>query len=380
MAQNNKRSGRETLLWRLSVALSAAFALLIGYQWHLVNSRYKPNPNQVVSKNDVEARLQAALGPVSAGQRPVEIPTGVFIQSLKFVNSSEVSVSGYVWQKYSLSRDKTIKRGVIFPDAADAGSLRPAYRDVSGDHESLGWHFETTLRQNFKNDNYPLDHKTVSLRLWPADFKADIVLTPALADYVSTGYTDTFGINPKIVLDGWSIRESFFEYRPARYDSNFGLGYPPGGDEYPELVYGVVLKRNFMNAFMVHLVPLTVVFMLLFASLIMITSDEALKDAFGFSAGRVLGTCGAFFFVVLLAQIQIRQAFPGSPIVYLEYFYLIAYVVILAIALDAYFFAARETTFLGGLVHYRDNLIPKLMFWPFITGSCALITYLQFFR
>lgn len=71
--------------------------------------------------------------------------------------------------------------------------------------------------------------------------------------------------------------------------------------------------------------------------------DEAGK--FGFNTSSVITTCSALFFVVLLAHIQVRRMFAGSGLVYLEYFYLIMYVIILLTSLNAYIFSIGESRY-----------------------------------
>jgi hypothetical protein len=75
----------------------------------------------------------------------------------------------------------------------------------------------------------------------------------------------------------------------------------------------------------------------------------------------------------MLAHVQVRRQFAGSGLVYIEYFYLIMYVVILLTALNAYVFSlGKQNRF--NLIHYHDNLIPKAAFWPVVLWLMALAT------
>jgi hypothetical protein len=49
------------------------------------------------------------------------IPTGVFVRSIAFTSGSEVSVSGYVWQRYDRIRHGHIPRGFSLPETFDPG-------------------------------------------------------------------------------------------------------------------------------------------------------------------------------------------------------------------------------------------------------------------
>ncbi len=96
-------------------------------------------------------------------------------------------------------------------------------------------------------------------------------------------------------------------------------------------------------------------------------------DKFGFNTSGALATASALFFIVLLAHIEVRQQFFDSPLVYIEYFYLIMYLAILLCALNAYAFSISEKKRFN-LVMYRDNPIPKLAFWPLLLSMMALAT------
>jgi len=46
------------------------------------------------------------------------IPTGFYIKSIRFINASDVHMTGYIWQRYPKETLK-IDRGFIFPDAVN---------------------------------------------------------------------------------------------------------------------------------------------------------------------------------------------------------------------------------------------------------------------
>ena len=135
----------------------------------------------------------------------------------------------------------------------------------------------------------------------------------------------------------------------------------------------VVLRRKYLNVVLVNVVPLAVVASLLFATLLMVTKNEEKKGIFGFSTSGVIGTCSALFFVVLLAHVQLRQQFAGAGIVYLEYFYLIMYGVIFAIAANTFLFTigVSRPKFIS---NDENNTIPKLIYWPLLLGLAVVIT------
>ena len=369
---------KDRTLWRISNSLSVLFVILIGYIWYSVDTRYSPNLNPLVDETAAEEYVAAAwqAAGYTISEMPPLVPTGVFIQSINFNSAIDVNLTGYIWQKYG-EGSNGISRGFVFPEAIDSGSnLEPriTYTETIGDEELVGWYFETTLRQRFNYRDYPLDHKTVWMRIWHNNFDRQALLVPDLSEYQSTQPGDAFGLDNQIVLGNWSINETFFDYQEVGYDNNFGYGGVIGEQSVPELYFNIVIKRNFLNAFIINLVPLLTVAALLFATMMTVSADQKKNELLGFSTSGAIGVCSALFFVVMLAHIQVREEFGSSGIVYIEYFYFIIYLVIIAINLNTFLFATDKLS----ILRYKDNFIPKLLYWPVLLGSCFLVTYLHF--
>ena len=263
-----------------------------------------------------------------ADQPTVKVKTGVFVQSLKFFNSSDVEISGYVWQRYRDGIHDAIKpaageAGFILPeqvDARDADEPAEVYRIQADGETVIGWYFEATIRQPFDYKLYPFDHKTVWLRLWHKQFSDNIVLVPDFDAYRSTAPGQVFGIDEAIVLGTWHREDTYFDYAHASYTTNFGINDYVGQTGFPELRYNFIIKRKFENAFIVYFLPIILVTALLFGALLTVSKEPGLVDKHGFSTSGFISACSALFFVVMLAHIQLREQFAGSDIVYMEYF------------------------------------------------------------
>ena len=141
---------------------------------------------------------------------------------------------------------------------------------------------------------------------------------------------DIFGIEETIVLGAWERRNIFFDYLPSSYSTNFGIADYVGQRDFPELRFGFEIHRKFVDAFIVHLLPLLMVAALLYGTLLTIADDPELSKRLGFSESGVIGSCSVLFFVVLLAHVQLRGQFAGSVIVYVEYFYFLMYGLLVA--------------------------------------------------
>ena len=249
--------------WWLSALVSAVLLLLLVLMWVEMN-RYDIETTQLVNERAVDEYLAEKWEKRpenAASQRgpTIKIKTGIFIQSLKFFNSTEVNLSGYIWQHYRRGVHDKYKPGpgevgFVLPEQVNSGSdiePRQVYRKRFGNEEVIGWYFEATLRQPFDYYQYPFDHKTVWVRMWPRQFSEDIVLVPDFSAYEATGEADVFGIDEDIVLGTWKRKNTFFDYKLSSYDTNFGIADYIGRQGFPELYYNFVIKRKFENAFIV---------------------------------------------------------------------------------------------------------------------------------
>ncbi len=352
-------------------------------------NEYDVKPTQLVNAqaaNDyLKTHWEDQLSRSTSQMTPtIKIKTGIFIQSLQFSNATEVNLTGYIWQRYKDGVHDDIKPsssdvGFVFPEQVNTGDdIEPyeVYRVNDGDEEVIGWYFEATLRQPFDYVEYPFDHKTVWVRMWAKDFSRNIVLVPDFDAYKATGLDDIFGIEKNIVLGTWVRQDTFFDYKLSSYDTNFGITDYIGQDNFPELHYNLVIKRKFENAFIVYLLPLFLVATLLFSALLTVSTNEKLSNTLGFNVSGFIGACSALFFVVMLAHIQLREQFPGSGIVYIEYFYILMYALLVVATANTYLFSTNTGNWFK-IIHYNDNIIAKVAYWPVVL-SCLIFITLMF--
>ena len=369
---------RKSLHWAASVFVSLIAVALIVWLWGSLDRLMPPNFEIVNDEAEFEQFLADHKNERRNAQflhdKLVFLPTGFFIQSMEFVSSSNVNITGYVWQKYPMNYP--YQKGINFPEEISSGDTvlderfrrEVAYKGEK--HELVGWYFDVTVRQSFDYSRYPLDFLTVWLRVWPADFDNSdfILIVPDFESYIETNQA-RFGLDQDIVSGEWNIEESFFSYRDVPYDTRFGWNVHEQDmnhvDIYSEFYFNMGADRKFVNAFIINLVPLFVVALLLFSALLTVSLDTVQSSRFGFSTSSFLGAASALFFVVLLSHIQVRNEFSGSGLLYIEYFYLVMYAAILLVSVDAYL-VSLPSTHEWRWIRWRDNLLPKLLYWPVV--------------
>ncbi|MDP4181851.1 MAG: hypothetical protein Q8942_12250, partial [Bacillota bacterium] len=115
----------------------------------------------------------------------------------------------------------------------------------------------------------------------------------------------------------------------------------------------------------------------LFAILITVNKDENGKVKLGnFDFSCLLAACAGLLFSVILAHIDLRGNFKVQQIMYIEYFYMILYIAILMVVVDGYLFAISKGIW---FIEYKNNLIPKYLFWPIVLTMLLVITIFAFY-
>lgn len=360
----------------LAAAVSVLCLTVLGSLWYQAVSAARdasgigtPLPRQ----RDLEAYL-GGLAPAEAGAP--RIPTGVFVQSVEFTNASNVVVSGYVWQKYDGSVPAGVARGFVLPEALEeAHEAEEVERFVENGVEVVRWYFHATLRQHFDYGRYPFDRQDVWLRLWHPDRGRGVLLVPDFASYPEMEAASLPGVDEELVFDGWSPEFAGFSYAVNRYSTTFGHPAEAVRDGAPELYFTVGLRRDVVGPLVGDVVPMGVVFVLLYVCLSLTTLDGERRQRTDFTTSSVLSFCAALLFVALLYHNRLRGALPANQLAYLENGWFIAYVAILLVAVNAALLGSRGS---GGLLAFGDNALPKLLYWPLVSGSLLAATVVGF--
>lgn len=365
--------------WWISVVLSLIFLTGLALVWYLAatdTSDHSPGTT-VVNSADVDSFLAEHPLPSAAasGDPLLRIPTGVFVQSLEFTTANNIEMSGYIWAKYDASIPADITRGFVLPEALEeAYEAREVDRHVEDGVVVIRWYFFATLRQHFDYQSYPFDRHTVWLRIWHPDHDRNVVLVPDFASYTTVDPEALPGVDDAVVLVGWEPEYAGFSYETHEYTAT--LGFSPGESDLggPELYFNVGLSRSILGPLANDIIPTTVVFLLLFVCLSLSSSEGSKLQRSGFDTAASLGFCAALLFVALLAHNQIRDVVPAGQLAYLEEVVMVGYVAIFLVAVNAALLGSQEA---GRRLHYRDNHLARLCYWPVVTGLILIVTVIS---
>jgi len=306
----------------------------------------------------------------TGGKRLTEIPTGVFVKSIEFLSSANVAVTGSIWQRLPPGGG---------PEFLLADAYKPEIREVSrrrlGAQDVVVWSFSASLRVPFPYDRYPFDKQAVSVRLRPIVADRGTVLVPDLGAYTVTNPTARPGVSGDLVLPGWQLVASYFDYRAPVFNTNFGYEQFDPNAASPDLYFNVEVSRRFLGPFVSNLIPLTVAGIMIFALLLISSKSDHSRFA-GFTAKDTVSGAAAVFFVISYQHITLRNALASPRLIYLEYFYFTTYLGLLAVMLNGILFARGAG---GTVLEYRDNLVPKIAYWPTAMTFLFIVTLWVFY-
>ena len=376
-----QRDQNHRSLWVLvaftSILLLAGMAAIRNVTYDEVNDEDTESVT-ILDRSGLQSFLASleALLEQSRLEPPVYVPTGIFLDNVKFTGPKEIFINGVVWQKFTDGVHDGIARGVVFRrDIQSAYS--ESYRRKQGNVETVGWRFEATLSQDLRLSRYPLDHENIRIRLWHKDLSRNVLLTPDLASYRFTNPSSLPGLAEDLDISGWHLSRSFFDYKYSQSGTNFGLQGYAQGELVPELNFNVSLKRELLGAALANGVPATIALIMLFAILVTATKDEDESKMLGFNPAGVMRISSALFFVVLIAHIQLRERLQTQEFVFLEYVYFTVYLSLLGTSLHTFLFLMKGVQV--RFIEYENSLIPKLLFWPVTLGIQFTVTVLFFY-
>lgn len=371
--------------WSKSYLMSIFFVLGIAYIWYLgleqpILKGWDVDREDVIITDKVV--LEAFKTKMDSSLYATErenysfIPTGIFLEHIQLMESHTFMVSGYVWQKYTDGLHDHIARGFLFPEAepnAEYIEIEEAYNHREGNQTVYGWYFRVSLRKKFNYGLFPLDWQNIRIKLWHIEFLDEVFLVPDLDANQYNNPTSLPGLQRNFVMPGWTLEQSFFNYKKNRYNSDFGVRSAKTNRDIMELNFNVYAKRVFWSPFVTNFFPIFVVVMLLFIAVLnnQKQADERVMGRWG-----ILELGAAFFFVLIIGQTNLRSQLNVEELIYVEYYYFAVYVAIIITCIVS---TAVFKTNIKALTTLKKDDLMKYAYWPMITGFLFLVTCLVFY-
>ena len=261
------------------------------------------------------------------------------------------------------------EESINFPQFTDQISFlanKEVYHYAKDDQQIVGWFFSTEVQQRFDNRLYPLDQAIIKIQIEPSVMSSQYVLVPAYLDYDYMSPAFKPGLDGNLKVRGWNIKNSFFTYNTSSYGTNFGLFRQIPKDEIPNLIFNVRMTRDILSPIIAYCIVIYIVVMQIYG-----VSILKIENPY-----QVLSIAAALFLVVAITHNGMRDALAISGIVYLEYYFILLYLTILATSINAIMWAAKIQLL---ILTYRDNLAIKVLFWPAFLGIGLIFTLISFY-
>jgi hypothetical protein len=370
-ARNAEGSRRTSIVWTVAILV----AMLFTWRVIAVSNRWTPDVGTTIDSPQALDEFIAAH-PDSFAAYDYRIPTGVYLQSFEFLNSNNVEMSGFVWQKYGPEIPESVVRGIVLPEQLeDAYEAVEAWRVERDGVEEIGWYFSGTFRQNFDYRLYPFDTQDIWLRLWSPESVESVLLIPDFAAYRDLTPTTLPGLDTEFVFGGWDPLNSQFSYDLLDYNVDFGLGYGFSDAPDPELFFNLSVARDSLSPMLEHGVLAVAVAILLFMILVLMAHESTTKRM-GLTAFDLIVAVAGLLFVVILDHNSIRGEIETQELTYLEWFPLILDLFIVLVVLST---VLKVKDWRIPRLGYTGDLMPVLAYWPALLGTLLAVTLRVFF-
>jgi hypothetical protein len=335
-----------------------------------------PGEVQVQTQRQTAQHFES-ISKASGVPLPNQIPTGLFVQSIQFLNPYTVWTTGYVWQRLPVPMPPGLEEGVNFPEGSETTMTeyfkKRQKNPTTGKEETIVcWYFETKLREQFSYQNYPFDKQNFWIRIWPKQFYTNTNCIPDFDGYSKKALASEIrGIDSAIVVESWKIIKTYYSFRYNSYDTNFGLGDTKYLETYPELYFNIEIHREIEGPIISFLMPPFIVLLIVYAILVSYrTRDDKISSVPDMAT--VLGSVAAMVFVLLVADDSARKAIETQSLTFTGILYCISY---LACILLTIYILSSSLKFKDEEKENERRQDIKQVFWPIITFSIAVTVW-----
>lgn len=363
-------------LWSIVGLVSLAIVATIIFMWYLELTRPRiiPHNTTVISNRaDLQrfVRFQSKINAQLSKSAVSYIPTSLYVSSIT-LSKGNAELQGYIWQFYN-QEVSGVTRGVRITNAFSS-TLAPAYKKMTDDGELIGYRFTASIDTDFSYLKYPFDRQTIDIGISHIDFDSNVVLIPDFDSWDSNRIRLKLGLADTIKLSDWSIDGTYFSYVTSSLSTDFGIDSFVRKKEFPELEFNISLHRNIRDPLINGLLPIVIVFLFLFGSLLILNPLAIGEQA---TLGTILSGFISIFFSTILAQQKLQGTLASTgQISYFEFFYYISYAFLFLILVNALILKLTKRVV---FIRAYNNLFAKIIYWPALLMSILALTISIFY-
>ncbi len=348
--------GKAVTLGVLSCSYTVICLFLMGFIIYQYEEKSALKDHKVEGFKDIFNKLN------SLGDDFIVVPTMIHIESLIFTSNTTYLISGFITQVYP--KDVQLDVGFIFPKAilseeSTVIDQLAVYED--GPERIYVYQFTLNLTKNFPPTLFPFDRRFVELQLWPKDIHHKIFFIPDFYAYKETLNTALRSIDKSVSVIDWTLRESFYgiaERPPYYFDSNT-INYT--------IDLKIALTRSLNSSSMVFI---TLIICIIITFTIALIPIKKLNDP---TLGMISIVVGILF-VVTMNQADLRRTLEMHDFAYIDVCFFVYYTQLILFTINLIVYSLRDKPFL--IIGYRNNLVPKLMYWPVLATAFTMIFWL----
>ncbi len=376
--------GNNSNLWKFSLSISLLFLLNIVFLWyinHNTDNIFKQtNQSKIVSRITIDNYLKVRdtdLKKISTKLKSVEVPMGIFLYDIDFLDAYNVAVIGKIWQKIPDTLKNVQDINFVFPQAAAEGisvRVRPMLKKHVDNYWLYRYDFNATLQFDINYLNYPLNLKTLDLQITYPNFEDQVVFTPDLQSYKFINPSSKPGISNDIYMPDSEVLSSYYSFEEHNFNTLLGDDYYKGLNETPVLTFNILIKNVIINAIISNIIPIFIIAIMVF--LLPFTVDKKDGEIKEGGSLNIIQASAGFFFILLLAHIQLRNHIETPGITYIELYYFVMYFMLALMSAAVLLFLKTNEY---PILEYKHNLIFKISYWPILLLSIYLITFFIFY-
>ncbi len=249
-----------------------------------------------------------------------QVPTGFYIKALDIDKDTKlISVNANLWQSVQEGiKNREDFFGFVLPQASTIEVREVQQKDFK-DKKTKLWSLKAKLFQSFSYKYYPFDSHQLKIRIEPKNKQQNLMFVPDIAAYRFIVPQAKPGLSKEIALSGFTVIESYFSYQPLVSNTNFGFKDQSMSNAQNVINFVVQLKRNVLDSAVVYLCPLLLILFFLFVTLLALEKWAA----------NSFGAVSALLFTLVLLQRALRLSLGSNEIVYIEYLFFAAYIMLL---------------------------------------------------
>lgn len=312
-------------------------------------------------------RRQEAFAGYVHEEKPHRVPVALLVKSIVFNSAEKVFIEGNLWAHYT-EHTKQFLGNFKFIDALAPPIITKDSEIVKNGITTIKWKFSVSIKQ--KNDVllYPLDMRSINLKIEYADASKHVLFAPALEDYDNM-HGGNAGLSQDLTIIDYDVADSFFVYKNSSDEQSTNiLSENEFGNEKKILTYVIVLQHQLLNFLMTFLFPL----MFLLISLLGVFVFLLRRKNTEILAGVV---CGLLLLAGLAVHLLLRHKLAARGLIYIDSIAFILYFACLMIML--YAAVRRCMPKWSGIHEMADDI--ELYIVPVSLLAMIVVTWVIFF-